>query len=208
MAKKIVRTVKAKPAVAKSAKTAKITKTNPVAQTTSKVIAALASTKPARKAVEVVKPIANQVNTNVTKFVQTVNADNAQKVLFAGVGAAVRAQTEGEKLVGSMIKEARALELEGKKVVEARSKKARAFAKTQTTDVKSRVISTATAVKERAVELFEVRVAAPVTKQVTGQTQKVLGVLGVPTSQNIQELTVAVDTLRKNVESLQRRRAA
>jgi poly(hydroxyalkanoate) granule-associated protein len=123
-------------------------------------------------------------------------AEGAQKVWFAGVGAVARVQAEGEKVVAIVAKEARVLEAHGKQLVEARTSAVRTMAESRAAQTRE-MTSTYTT---RVVEAVETRVAE--------QSQRVLGMLGVPTSQNIRDLTVAIEQLKKDVSSLQKARRA
>jgi poly(hydroxyalkanoate) granule-associated protein len=138
------------------------------------------------------KTSAPKLNTEIVKQY----TEGAQKVWYAGIGAVARMQEEGEKLVGVMAKEARTLEAAGKKLAETRAKEAQEMATLAVKEAKERT----SAYTGKVVELFE--------KTVSVQSQRVLTTLGIPTSQNIRELTVAIEQLRKNVESLQKARRA
>jgi poly(hydroxyalkanoate) granule-associated protein len=141
------------------------------------------------------KKLAKTTEVKVNPLVKTYT-EGAQKVWYAGIGAVARVQAEGEKVAEVMVKEARVLEAQGKKLVETKTAEVRQFAERSAADAKKRT----TAATSRVVEAVESRVAA--------QSQRVLNMLGVPTSQNIRELTTAIEQLKQNVESLQKARRA
>jgi poly(hydroxyalkanoate) granule-associated protein len=136
-------------------------------------------------------PAAKAVNPLVTAY-----TEGAQKVWYAGIGAVARVQEESGKVVEIVAKETRALELQGKKLVESKTAEVRQIAQARAAEARK----VTTAYTSRVVEAVESSVAT--------QSQRVLNMLGVPTSQNIRELTEAIDQLKQNVEGLQKARRA
>lgn len=125
--------------------------------------------------------------------------DAAQKVFLAGLGALVMAEEEGSKTFKKLVKKGQKVQLPGlgmervqairaqiggeadkaKEAVETRVKDARYVATTQADKAEDKVAETVTAVMQR---------------------------LGVPTRQEISELTASVERLTANIERLKAER--
>ena len=108
--------------------------------------------------------------------------DSAQQIWLAGVGAMALAQKEGSKVFETLVKE-------GERV-ESRTRKVATDAVDEVKDQVEQVKDQANRNWDKLEQVFQDRVA------------KALNSLGVPTRQNLQDLSGQVDTLRKHVEQL------
>ena len=110
--------------------------------------------------------------------------ESANHIWLAGLGAFAKTQEEGEKLFQSLIQEGEAVEKRAKATAEARFEEA-----------KGKVIEFRGKANEqfdRLEELFQERVA------------QVLGRLGVPTQEDIQELSKRVEALNESIMALKK----
>jgi len=101
--------------------------------------------------------------------------DSAHQIWLAGLGAFVKAQEEGNKFFESLV-------AEGEKV-EARTKK---VAEEKVEEVKHRSSDT----WDKLEHVFEDRVS------------RALGRLGVPTNEDVQQLSKQIETLNKSIKEL------
>ncbi len=110
--------------------------------------------------------------------------ESANHIWLAGLGAYAKTQEEGEKLFQSLVKEGEKVEKQAKKIAEARFEEA-----------KGKVVEfrgKANQQFERLEELFQERVA------------QVLNRLGVPTQDDIQELSKRVEALNESILALKK----
>jgi poly(hydroxyalkanoate) granule-associated protein len=110
--------------------------------------------------------------------------DSANRIWLAGLGAYAKTQEEGEKLFQSLVKEGEKVEKQARKAAEARFEEA-----------KGKVVEfrgKASQQLDRLEELFQERVA------------QVLNRLGVPTQEDIQELTKRVEELNQSILALKK----
>lgn len=110
--------------------------------------------------------------------------ESANRIWLAGLGAYAKTQEEGEKLFQSLVKEGEKVEKQAKKIAEARFEEA-----------KGKVVEfrgKASQQFDRLEELFQERVA------------QVLNRLGVPTQEDIQELTKRVEALNESIMALKK----
>ncbi len=110
--------------------------------------------------------------------------ESANHIWLAGLGAYAKTQEEGEKLFQSLVKEGEKVEKQAKKIAEARFEEA-----------KGKVVEfrgKASQQFDRLEELFQERVA------------QVLNRLGVPTQEDIQELTKRVEALNESIMALKK----
>jgi poly(hydroxyalkanoate) granule-associated protein len=110
--------------------------------------------------------------------------ESANHIWLAGLGAYAKTQEEGEKLFQSLIKEGEKVEKQAKKAAEARIKEA-----------KGKVVEfrgKANQQFDRLEELFQERVA------------QVLNRMGIPTQEDIQELSKRVETLNESIMALKK----
>ena len=110
--------------------------------------------------------------------------ESANRIWLAGLGAYAKTQEEGEKLFQSLVKEGEKVEKQARKAAEARLEEA-----------KSKVVEfrgKASQQFDRLEELFQERVA------------QVLNRLGVPTQEDIQELTKRVEALNESIMALKK----
>lgn len=110
--------------------------------------------------------------------------ESANRIWLAGLGAYAKTQEEGEKLFHSLIKEGEKFEKQARKTAEARIDEA-----------KGKVIefrNKATQQIDRLEDLFQERVA------------QVLGRLGIPTQEDIQELAKRVEELNQSIMALKK----
>lgn len=112
--------------------------------------------------------------------------ETAREVWLAGLGAFARAQDEGNKLFDSLVKEGAELEKKTKNDVNKRVVDFRGAVESRV----GKVRDTANANLQKIEGVFEDRVA------------RVLARLGVPTADDIQELTRRVQALSKEVKAL------
>lgn len=110
--------------------------------------------------------------------------ESANRIWLAGLGAFAKTQEEGGKLFQSLVKEG--------EVVEQRARKA---AEAQLEDAKGKVVEfrgKANQQFDRLEELFQERVAQVLTR------------LGIPTQEDIQELTKRVEALNESILALKK----
>ncbi len=110
--------------------------------------------------------------------------ESANRIWLAGLGAYAKTQEEGEKLFQSLVKEGEKVEKQARKTAEARIEEA-----------KGKVVEfrgKASQQFDRLEELFQERVA------------QVLNRLGVPTQEDIQELTKRVEALNESIRALKK----
>ena len=110
--------------------------------------------------------------------------ESANHIWLAGLGAYAKTQEEGEKMFQSLVKEGEKVEKQAKKIAEARFEEA-----------KGKVVEfrgKASQQFDRLEELFQERVA------------QVLNRLGVPTQEDIQELTKRVEALNESIMALKK----
>jgi len=129
--------------------------------------------------------MANVALKNIVEAPAVANIrESANRIWLAGLGAFAKTQEEGEKLFETMVKE-------GEKV----EKRAKKLASTRVEEAKGKVIEFRGKANEqfdRLEELFQERVA------------QVLHRLGVPTQDDIQELTKRVEALNESVMALKK----
>ncbi len=110
--------------------------------------------------------------------------ESANRVWLAGLGAFAKTQEESGKLFQSLVKEGEKVEQHAREAAEARIKEA-----------KSKVVEfrgKASQQIDRLEELFQDRVA------------QVLNRMGVPTQEDIQELTQRVEALNESIKALKK----
>jgi poly(hydroxyalkanoate) granule-associated protein len=110
--------------------------------------------------------------------------ESANRIWLAGLGAYAKTQEEGTKLFQSLVKEGEKVEKQARKTAEARIEEA-----------KGKVVEfrgKASQQFDRLEELFQERVA------------QVLNRLGVPTQEDIQELTKRVEALNESIRALKK----
>lgn len=110
--------------------------------------------------------------------------ESASRIWLAGLGAYVKTQKESEKLFQSLVEEGEKVEKQAKKAAEARFEEA-----------KGKVVAfrgKASRQIDRLEELFQERIA------------QVLNRLGVPTQEDIQELTKRVEALNESIKALKK----
>jgi poly(hydroxyalkanoate) granule-associated protein len=129
--------------------------------------------------------MANVALKNIVEAPAVANIrESANRIWLAGLGAFAKTQEEGEKLFQSMVKEGEKVEKRAKETASARVEEA-----------KGKVIEFRGKANEqfdRLEELFQERVA------------QVLHRLGVPTQDDIQELTKRVEALNESVMALKK----
>ena len=110
--------------------------------------------------------------------------ESANRVWLAGLGAFAKTQEEGEKLFQTLVKEGEQVEKRARKAAEARIE-----------DAKGKVVEFRGKANEqfdRLEELFQERVA------------RVLNRMGVPTQEDIQELSKRVEALNESIMALKK----
>ncbi|HOB60884.1 MAG TPA: phasin family protein [Candidatus Competibacteraceae bacterium] len=110
--------------------------------------------------------------------------ESANRIWLAGLGAFAKTQEEGEKLFQSLVTEGEAVEQRARKAAEA-----------QFEDAKGKVVEfrgKANQQFDRLEELFQERVAQVLTR------------LGIPTQEDIQELTKRVEALNESILALKK----
>jgi poly(hydroxyalkanoate) granule-associated protein len=110
--------------------------------------------------------------------------ESANRIWLAGLGAFAKTQEESEKLFQTLVKEGEAVEKRAKKTAEARFEEA-----------KGKVVEfrgQANQQFDRLEELFQERVA------------QVLNRLGIPTQDDIQELSKRVEALNESILALKK----
>ena len=127
-------------------------------------------------------------NTALQNILETPVAANiresANHIWLAGLGAFAKTQEEGEKLFQSLVKEGEKVEKQAMKAAEARFKEA-----------KGKVVEfrgKANQQIDRLEELFQERVA------------QVLNRMGIPTQEDIQELSKRVEALNESIMALKK----
>ena len=129
--------------------------------------------------------MANVALKNIIETPMAANIrESANRVWLAGLGAFAKTQEEGEKLFQSLVKEGEKVEKQARKAAEDRFEEA-----------KGKVIEfrgKASHQIERLEELVQERVA------------QVLSRLGVPTQEDIQELTKRVEALNESIRALKK----
>ncbi|HRD66241.1 MAG TPA: phasin family protein [Candidatus Competibacter sp.] len=122
---------------------------------------------------------------NITETPIATNIrESANKIWLAGLGAYAKTQEESEKLFQLLVEEGEKVEKQAKKAAEARFEEAKGKV------VKFR--GKASRQIGRLEELFQERIA------------QVLNRLGVPTQEDIQELTKRVEALNESIKSLKK----
>jgi poly(hydroxyalkanoate) granule-associated protein len=135
----------------------------------------------------------------VRKFKSSLNAATpVQKAWLAGVDAATNARAVAGEAVGKVMKQAnilvkqgRALQVRSKRAAIHRAEEAKTVAMARAGEARTRAVEAVSHLER----VFEQRVS------------KVLGKLGVPTSQSVKTLTRRVAELQANVDQLRRARA-
>jgi poly(hydroxyalkanoate) granule-associated protein len=117
--------------------------------------------------------------------------DSAQQIWLAGLGAFVKAQSEGGKLFESLVKEGAALDAKTRKFTDAKVAEAR-----------GNVESTLGQVRERSQETWD-----KLEKVFENRVSRALGRLGVPGRDEIRTLTHRVEELSREVRKLTAKRA-
>ena len=129
--------------------------------------------------------MANVALKNIIEAPMAANIrESANHIWLAGLGAYAKTQEEGEKLFQSLIKEGEKFEKQARKTAEARIEEA-----------KGKVIefrNKATQQIDRLEDLFQERIA------------QVLGRLGIPTQEDIQELAKRVEELNQSIMALKK----
>ena len=128
-------------------------------------------------------------NTALQKIIETPTATNiresAHRIWLAGLGAFAKTQEEGEKLFQSLVEEGEKVEKQARKAAEARVAQAR----NKVVEFRGK----ANQQIDRLEELFQERVA------------QVLNRLGVPSQQDIQELSRRVEALNESILALKQK---
>lgn len=130
---------------------------------------------------------AKKVSKKNVKKIQDEVFESARRVWLAGLGALATGQEKGGELFEELVKKGQALESAGKEQVE----KAKETAVGTVTGVK--------AVAESYWDTFEKKI----DERLTG----VIHTLGVPTKDEIENLTKKVEDLTKTIEKLQKQNA-
>lgn len=110
--------------------------------------------------------------------------ESANRIWLAGLGAYAKTQEEGEKLFQSLIKEGEKVEKQAKKTAETRIEEARG----KVVEFRGK----ANQQFDRLEELFQERVA------------QVLNRIGIPTQEDIQELSKRVEALNESIMALKK----
>ncbi len=122
----------------------------------------------------------NIVETPITANIR----ESANRIWLAGLGAYAKTREEGEKLFQSLVEEGEKVEKRAKKAAEVRIEEA-----------KGKVVEfrgKASQQFDRLEELFQERVA------------QVLNRMGVPTQDDIRELTQRIETLNESIMALKK----
>ena len=129
--------------------------------------------------------MANVALKNIIEAPMAANIrESANRIWLAGLGAFAKTQEEGEKLFQTLVKEGETVEKRAKETAEARFEEA-----------KGKVIEfrgKANQQIDRLEEMFQERVA------------QVLNRLGVPSQEDIQELTRRVEALNESILALKK----
>ena len=156
--------------------------------------------KTANDATKSVKTTASNVQKELTDTAGDVK-DAAQKVFLAGLGALVVAEEESSKLFKKLVKKGKKVELPGlggervRQITEqlgGAADDAQDAVKTRVSDAKYVAGETADKVEDRVQDAVAV----------------VMKKLGVPTREEVSELTSSVERLTKHIETLKAERAA
>ncbi|HRY15295.1 MAG: phasin family protein [Candidatus Competibacteraceae bacterium] len=122
---------------------------------------------------------------NITEAPAVANIrESANRIWLAGLGAFSKTQEEGEKLFQALVKEGEEVEKRAREMTEAKVEEARG----KVVELQGK----ATQQFDRLEELFQERVA------------QVLHRLGVPTQEDIQELSRRVEELNQSVLALKK----
>ncbi len=128
-------------------------------------------------------------NTALQNIIETPTATNiresANRIWLAGLGAFAKTQEEGEKLFQSLVKEGEKVERQARKAAEARIAEAR----NKVVEFRGK----ANQQIDRLEELFQERVAQALNR------------LGVPSQQDIQELSRRVEALNESILALKQK---
>lgn len=128
-------------------------------------------------------------NTALQNIMETPTATNiresANRIWLAGLGAFAKTQEEGEKLFQSLVKEGEKVEKQARKAAEARIAEAR----NKVVEFRGK----ANQQIDRLEELFQERVAQALNR------------LGVPSQQDIQELSRRVEALNESILALKQK---
>jgi len=129
--------------------------------------------------------MANVALKNIIEAPMAANIrESANHIWLAGLGAYAKTQEEGEKLFQTLVKEGEQVEKRARKAAEARIE-----------DAKGKVVEFRGKANEqfdRLEELFQERVA------------RVLNRMGVPTQEDIQELSKRVEALNESIMALKK----
>ncbi|MEY4755681.1 MAG: hypothetical protein RJA34_579 [Pseudomonadota bacterium] len=120
-------------------------------------------------------------------FTPAAIQDSAQQIWQAGLGAFAKAQEEGSKAFEALVKEGTLLQLKTQAAAEARILEATSKMTSMANDISAR----ATGQWDKLETIFEDRVA------------KALNKLGMPSSQDLSELSARVEALTRAVQALQ-----
>jgi poly(hydroxyalkanoate) granule-associated protein len=112
--------------------------------------------------------------------------DSAQQIWLAGLGAFVKAQSEGGKLFESLVKEGAALDAKTRKLTDAKVSEAR-----------SNVEATLGQVRERSQETWD-----KLEKVFEDRVSRALNRLGVPGRDEVRLLSARVEELSREVRKL------
>jgi poly(hydroxyalkanoate) granule-associated protein len=112
--------------------------------------------------------------------------DSAQQIWQAGLGALSKAQTEGSKVIETLIKEGVSMQRKTQSVAEEKLSEASSKMSSMATDISTK----ASGQWDKLESIFEDRVA------------KALNKLGVPSAKDISALIARIDELNKSVQKL------
>lgn len=118
--------------------------------------------------------------------------ESAQQIWLAGLGAFSKAQEEGGKVFGALVKEGLAIQRKTQAVAEERMTEATSKMASMASDIQSK----AGHQWGRLENIFEERVA------------KALNKLGVPSAKDMDALAARIEELNKNVQEMTRQTAA
>ena len=156
--------------------------------------------KTADDALKSAKTTVDSVQSDLTETAGDVK-DAVQKVFLAGLGALVVAEEEGSKVFKTLVKKGSKIDLPGLGMerIDAVRRQIGGAAEDATEAVKGRASDVRFAAGEAA-DKTEDRVSEAVSS--------VMQRLGVPTRQEINDLTASVERLTKHVDRLKKERAA
>ena len=156
--------------------------------------------KTADDALKSAKTTVDSVQSDLTETAGDVK-DAVQKVFLAGLGALVVAEEEGSKVFKTLVKKGSKIDLPGLGMerIDAVRRQIGGAAEDATEAVKGRASDVRFAAGEAA-DKTEDRVSEAVSS--------VMHRLGVPTRQEINDLTASVERLTKHVDRLKKERAA